>query len=73
MSRRRPPRVPSPLPPQDANYELRAATDPALEGVSGAYFVGGRETRAPAAAYDAAAQQRLWALLEGQTGAAWGV
>lgn len=58
---------------QDANYELKAATDSSLAAVSGAYFVGGRESRAPAAAYDAAAQRRLWALLEEQTGAAWSV
>ena len=70
--------LPRPLRPtcaglQAANYELQAASDPALSGVSGAYFVGGRQTRAPAVAYDAAAQQRLWRLLEEQTGARWSV
>lgn len=68
-----PPTHPTPTLRQDANYELKAATDPSLAGVSGAYLVGGRESRAPAVAHDAAAQQRLWALLEQQTGAVWSV
>lgn len=58
---------------QDANYELAAATDPTLTSKSGCYFVGGRETRAPAVAYDKQAQQRLWKLLLQQTGAVWSV
>lgn len=64
---------PPPSPPQDANYELKAATDPALASTSGEYFVGGRLARPPSIARDKAAQQRLWRLLEEQTGAQWSV
>lgn len=56
---------------QDANYEFKLATDPALAGVSGCYYVGGRQSRSPGPAYDAAARQRLWRVLEEQTGARW--
>lgn len=58
---------------QDADDELRAATDPSLARVSGAYFVGGRPARSPAVAYDQEVQARLWGVLEEQTGAVWSV
>lgn len=43
-----------------ANDQFKLATDPSLEGASGGYYIGGRETRANAAAYDAAARAKLW-------------
>lgn len=58
---------------QDAGDEFTIATDPALEGVSGEYFVGGRPRRAPGPGYDRGVQQRLWRVLEEQTGAVWSV
>ncbi|EFN55890.1 hypothetical protein CHLNCDRAFT_48791 [Chlorella variabilis] len=60
-------------PGTDADDELRAATDPSLARVSGAYFVGGRPARSPAVAYDQEVQARLWGVLEEQTGAVWSV
>ena len=57
----------------EANDEFKAATDPALEGTSGAYFVGGRAVRPPKIALDKAAQQKLWAILEDQAGACWSI
>jgi NAD(P)-dependent dehydrogenase (short-subunit alcohol dehydrogenase family) len=43
---------------------LRLVRDPALEGVSGAYFNGTREARADAQAYDPEARRRLRELSE---------
>jgi NAD(P)-dependent dehydrogenase (short-subunit alcohol dehydrogenase family) len=43
---------------------LRLATDPALEGVTGKYFDGGREARAHSQAYDSRARNRLRELSE---------
>jgi NAD(P)-dependent dehydrogenase (short-subunit alcohol dehydrogenase family) len=43
---------------------LRLVIDPQLDGVSGRYFEGLRESRAQAQAYDADARRRLWALSE---------
>ncbi|PSC75037.1 short chain dehydrogenase reductase family isoform A [Micractinium conductrix] len=56
---------------QDANDEYHVATDPALDAVSSAYFVGSRQARSPAVSYDKAVQRRLWGVLEEQTGARW--
>jgi NAD(P)-dependent dehydrogenase (short-subunit alcohol dehydrogenase family) len=39
---------------------LRLVADPALDGVSGRFFDGGRESPAQGQAYDAAARRRLW-------------
>ena len=44
---------------QGAQAALRLATDPALHGVTGRYFVREVETDAPAAAHDTAIQDRL--------------
>ena len=44
--------------------------DPELDGVSGRFFNGTRETRADAQAYDADARRRLWEESERR---AWGV
>ena len=57
----------------EANDAFKAATDPALAAVSGAYFVGGRQARPPGVALDKTAQQQLWAVLEQQAGAWWGI
>jgi NAD(P)-dependent dehydrogenase (short-subunit alcohol dehydrogenase family) len=43
-----------------ARTQIRAASDPALEGVTGRYLVGSRERKPPAAARDEGAQRRLW-------------
>ena len=46
----------------------RLAADPALDGVTGRYFNGTRESRADEQAYDPAARRRLWELSERLTG-----
>ena len=43
------------------------ASSPEVEGVSGAYYEGGRRTRPSASSHDLNAQARLWAVLEGMT------
>ena len=43
---------------------MRLATSPELEGVTGRYFDGKRETRADRQAYDEAARKKLWDLSE---------
>ena len=48
---------------------LRLAIDPELDGVTGRYFDGRRESRAHPQAYDRAARTRLWELSEHLTGA----
>ena len=55
---------------EDADDELWLATAPELEGVTGKYYVGKRQRTMPAVVRDAAARQRLWELLEKQTGLA---
>jgi NAD(P)-dependent dehydrogenase (short-subunit alcohol dehydrogenase family) len=47
---------------------LRLAVDPEVDGVSGRYFEGLRESRANAQAYDPEARRRLWGLSEQLTG-----
>lgn len=47
-----------------ADATERLAISPELEGVSGRYFDGQRESRAKPQAYDPAARERLWALSE---------
>jgi NAD(P)-dependent dehydrogenase (short-subunit alcohol dehydrogenase family) len=47
---------------------LRLAVDPEVDGVSGRYFDGLRESRANAQAYDPEARRRLWGLSEQLTG-----
>jgi hypothetical protein len=39
---------------------LRLIVDPSLDGVSGRFFDGTRESQASAQAYDADARRRLW-------------
>jgi NAD(P)-dependent dehydrogenase (short-subunit alcohol dehydrogenase family) len=47
---------------------LRLAVDPEVDGVTGRYFDGLRESRANAQAYDPEARRRLWELSEQLTG-----
>jgi NAD(P)-dependent dehydrogenase (short-subunit alcohol dehydrogenase family) len=47
-------------PERGAATSLHLATSPALEGVSGRYFVDLRERRSSPASYDAAVARRLW-------------
>ena len=53
---------------QDANYELYLATEPSLASVTGQYFVSNRKQRPAQVAQDKATRQRLWELLEQQSG-----
>ena len=46
------------------------ASSPEVEGVSGAYYEGGRRTRPSASSLDREAQARLWAVLERMTSTA---
>ncbi len=57
-----------PGPEKGAAPLVRLATDPALDGVSGRYFVRHREAVPSAAARDHAAAARLWELLTRATG-----
>lgn len=58
--------VPSPVSTlqEGVNATLRLAADPALDGVTGAYFNGTREARADAQAYDPAARRHLTELCD---------
>lgn len=51
-------------PEHGARTPLWVATDPGLRGVSGAYFLHGREGFSSAASYDGPSAQRLWSELE---------
>jgi NAD(P)-dependent dehydrogenase (short-subunit alcohol dehydrogenase family) len=54
---------------EGADATLRLIADPELDGVTGRYFDGVRESRADPQAYDAEARRRLWELSERLTGA----
>ena len=49
---------------EGAELNIRLASDPALAGVSGRYFSGGRESRSSAASLSVEDQERLWAASE---------
>jgi NAD(P)-dependent dehydrogenase (short-subunit alcohol dehydrogenase family) len=51
-------------PEQGAQTSIYLASSPAVEGVSGQYFVDSKAARSNEASYDVAAQQRLWKLSE---------
>lgn len=51
-------------PEQGAQTSIYLATSPAVDGVSGQYFVKQKVARANPVAYDQAAQERLWVLSE---------
>jgi len=61
------------IPVHEANDQHWLITDPSLEGVTGQYFVGRRPCRPPSTALDESIQQKLWAVLEEQTGAQWSI
>jgi hypothetical protein len=54
---------------EGAEAVLRLVGDPELDGVSGRYFEGPRESAAHEQAYDPDARRRLWKLSEELTGA----
>lgn len=54
---------------KDANHELYLATSADVAQTHGKYFVYDRERRMPSVVYDAQKRQRLWQILEDQTGA----
>jgi NAD(P)-dependent dehydrogenase (short-subunit alcohol dehydrogenase family) len=47
-------------PTEGADTIVYLAASPEVEGVTGRYFVGQRETRSSPASYDEALQRRLW-------------
>lgn len=47
-------------PDKGSETSIYLAASPEVEGVTGRYFVGGRETRSSPASYDEALQHRLW-------------
>lgn len=49
---------------EGAELNIRLASDPALTGVSGRYFSGGKEARSSAASLSVEDQERLWAASE---------
>ena len=53
---------------QDANYEYKLATDPSLAETTGQYFTGGRQSRSPSESHDQTIRQKLWKIMEEQTG-----
>ncbi|WNV85848.1 SDR family NAD(P)-dependent oxidoreductase [Umezawaea sp. Da 62-37] len=54
-------------PEEGARSALRLATDPALAGVTGRYFVREEEQRSPDVSYDPELRQRIWAASRKQT------
>ncbi len=55
-------------PEQGARTALYLATSPAVEGVSGRYFVREQETRSVPMSYNVALQERMWAISARLTG-----
>jgi hypothetical protein len=49
---------------EGAEATRRLAISPEMEGISGRYFDGERESRADDQAYDRAVRERLWAMSE---------
>ena len=47
-------------PDKGSETSIYLAASPEVEGITGRYFVGGRETRSSPASYDEAVQHRLW-------------
>ena len=56
------------IPVSEANNEFYLATSPDVAHITGEYFVNSRVTRPPSIACDVATQERLWKILEQQTG-----
>jgi len=57
-------------PEQGARTALYLATAPAVDGVSGRYFVREQETRSVPMSYNVALQERMWAISARLTGVA---
>jgi NAD(P)-dependent dehydrogenase (short-subunit alcohol dehydrogenase family) len=55
---------------EGAAATVRLVTDPGLDGVSGRFFDGNRESSPDGQAHDAAARRRLWEVSEERTGTA---
>ncbi len=55
-------------PEQGAQTSIYLASSPAVEGVSGKYFVDCAEVNSSPASYDEAAQKRLWEVSAEMTG-----
>ncbi|CAL8463520.1 g3054 [Coccomyxa elongata] len=53
---------------EDANHELYLATSPDVANTTGQYFVSDRPRRMPSIVQDISARQRLWNILEEQSG-----
>lgn len=51
-------------PPEGARTSIHLASSPAVDGVTGEYFVDSQPRRSSAASRDVAAQERLWTLTE---------
>lgn len=60
-------------PEQGAQTSIYLASSPAVEGVTGKYFVNSRARRSSAVSYDPGVQARLWALSEELVGEPLGV
>jgi hypothetical protein len=54
-----------------ASNVYKLASSEQLQALSGAYLVGGRQSKASRDAYDTQVQQRLWDVLQQQSGAVW--
>ena len=57
------------IPLEEAAFVFRAATDPALDGVTGKYFVNNEDTESSGISYDRNLQDKLWDTLVELTGA----
>src|SRR5439155_820337 len=55
-------------PEQGAATSIHLAASPAVDGISGRYFVNCREARSSRASYDVATARRLWQVSAGMTG-----
>lgn len=56
---------------QQANGVIKLAADPSLSKVTGKYYMYDEPSSMPREANDPKIQQRLWDVLEKQTGARW--
>ncbi|XP_038079358.1 dehydrogenase/reductase SDR family member on chromosome X-like [Patiria miniata] len=57
------------IPVNEANSQYIAATDPALDGVTGKYFVDDKDTKSSNLSYDKDLQDKIWDILVKLTGA----
>ncbi|XP_022093124.1 retinol dehydrogenase 14-like [Acanthaster planci] len=57
------------IPVGEANFVYQTAADPALDGVTGRYFVDNKDTKSSAISYDKTLQDKVWDILVKLTGA----